>query len=483
MKISSFVVIFLVKLYNIAMEKTTTVEIAKRYTDNTYANKDEVRRGLNTSLVDPFWNAILSYRSQYSKPIRLYTVSMLSYCVCNTPTIGQKCSDITSRLAQCLSTFIGLDEGEKERVRYKCAYDSVAYVGQAYGETFSRDFIVTLINGEAKNMQGLSIAKQKAIAFYDAYKRLGEKRVTIDENFLVELYVTISKKEITSIYRNFDFTNNMSVINREHNGITFRNIQKHMDILYSFLGDNKLSVIYKAAAAYYYINYVKPFPDYNNEIAVLLLKAIIGNDNKEQIGYLLPFEELLKHYETFLIDFKEVNRGNDLTYVLMRIITYATGIIETFLDNCTNTKIDDLRHEHLSGPIENTPSEVKSTSEPKTQEKVDTPVKETVGSVAIPTIESGLEEKDANKFEKYLLEKNPMLKKAQAHFYARHCTMGSFYTIQMYKKAEKVVYETARTSMDTLAEFGYYEKRQVKNKFVYTPIKVKEDKKDEPTNA
>ena len=465
------------------METTSTIEIAKRYTDNTYANKDEVRRGLNTSLVDPFWNAILSYRSQYSKPIRLQTASMLSYYVCNTPTIIEKANDSISRLTQCLSTFIALDEGEKERVRYKCAYDSIAYFGQANGETFTSDFIATLINGEAKNMQGLSVAKQKAVAFYDAYKLLGEKRISIDEEFLVQLYVTISKKEITSIYRNFDFASNLSVVNRESNGITFRNIQKHMDILYSFLADNKLSVIYKASAAYYYINYVKPFADYNNEIAILLIKAIIGNDSKEQIGYLLPFEELLKHYETFALDFKEVNRGNDLTYVLMRIITYTTGVTETFLDNCTNTKIDDLRHEHLSGPIENTPSEVKSTSEPKTQEKVDTPVKETVGPVAIPTIQSGLEEKDANKFEKYLLEKNPMLKKAQAHFYARHCTIGSYYTIQMYKKVEKVVYETARTSMDALAEFGYYRKEQVRNKFVYTPVKIKEDKNDEPSNA
>lgn len=465
------------------METTSTIEIAKKYTDNVYANRDEVRRGLNTSLVDPFWNAILSYRSQYSKVLTLQTSNMYSLYVCNTPTIIEKANDCISRLTNCLSTFISLDEGVKERVRYKCAYDSVAYVGQANGETFSTDFIATLINGEAKNMQGLSVAKQKAVAFYDAYKQLGEHRVTIDENFLVQLYVAISKKEITSLYRTFDFASNPTVINRENNGVTFRNIGKHIEMLCEFLKDNKLPVIYKAAAAYYYINYVKPFADYNNEVAILLLKAIIGNDSKEQIGYLLPFEELLKHYETFVIDFKEVNRGNDLTYVLMRIITYATGITETFLDNCTNNKIDDLRREHAPRADENTPNETKSVSEPKIQEKDNTPVKETVGPVAIPTIQSGLEEKDANKFEKYLLEKNPRLKKAQAHFYARHCTIGSYYTIQMYKKAEKVVYETARTSMDALAEFGYYKKEQIKNKFVYTPVKIKEEQKDESTNV
>jgi predicted transcriptional regulator len=51
--------------------------------------------------------------------------------------------------------------------------------------------------------------------------------------------------------------------------------------------------------------------------------------------------------------------------------------------------------------------------------------------------------------------------------------MGKFYTIQQFKKAEGVVYETARTSMDNLAKRGYYRREQVKNKFVYTPISKK----------
>ena len=69
-----------------------------------------------------------------------------------------------------------------------------------------------------------------------------------------------------------------------------------------------------------------------------------------------------------------------------------------------------------------------------------------------------------------LLEQDPFLKKGQAHFYVRHCTMGKYYTIQQYKKCEGCVYETARTSMDNLAKLGYYRREQVKNKFVYTPI-------------
>ena len=66
---------------------------------------------------------------------------------------------------------------------------------------------------------------------------------------------------------------------------------------------------------------------------------------------------------------------------------------------------------------------------------------------------------------------DPALKKGEAYFYARHCTMHMNYTIAQYKKALGCAYETARTSMDHLVKLHYYEKAPFKNKFVYTPIK------------
>ena len=84
-----------------------------------------------------------------------------------------------------------------------------------------------------------------------------------------------------------------------------------------------------------------------------------------------------------------------------------------------------------------------------------------------------LDEKDARRLEQHLLELDVRLKKGEAYFYARHCTIGMYYTIEQYKKALKCVYETARTSMDHLAELGYYKKTKYGKKFVYTPVKRK----------
>ena len=90
--------------------------------------------------------------------------------------------------------------------------------------------------------------------------------------------------------------------------------------------------------------------------------------------------------------------------------------------------------------------------------------------LAISYIPVALDEKQACLVEQDLLERDPSLRKGEAHFYARHCTKGKKYSIAQYKKAIGCVYETARTSMDHLAELGYYRKEKIKNKFVYVPI-------------
>ena len=95
---------------------------------------------------------------------------------------------------------------------------------------------------------------------------------------------------------------------------------------------------------------------------------------------------------------------------------------------------------------------------------------ETSKGVAAPSFELDvLSEKEAKEYMRYLLETNPNLNKKQASFLSTHCTPGRFYSIQQFKTFTHCVYETARTSMDKLALEGYYEKLQVKNKFVYTP--------------
>lgn len=92
-------------------------------------------------------------------------------------------------------------------------------------------------------------------------------------------------------------------------------------------------------------------------------------------------------------------------------------------------------------------------------------------TIAISVIPANLTEEEASKLENRLIEMNPILTRGQAYFYARHCTVGMSYTIAQYKKEVGCAYETARCSMDGLVTLGYYAKKQLKNKYIYTPIK------------
>jgi hypothetical protein len=82
-------------------------------------------------------------------------------------------------------------------------------------------------------------------------------------------------------------------------------------------------------------------------------------------------------------------------------------------------------------------------------------------------------EVEANRLQQHLLETHPSMKKGEAIFYARHHTVGKYYTLSQYKQQLECAYETARTSMEHLVKLGYYRKEKYKNKYVYTPVDLK----------
>jgi len=457
------------------MEPTTNLSIAKRFTEEMYAKKEDVRRELNTSLVDPFWESIKNYRSSFSKYFNLNTVSLSKYFVCNIYNIVENTNNTLSKLGKCLTTYVNLDNDVKEAVKAHSHKNIIKTIGKFYKEEVSDEFVSTIINGKVSSLQGLSEGKLKTNNYFEIYKSITNEKHIIDLDYLLSLYVKFSHKDnLVTLYRNFDFrSNTYSVINTEHNGAPYSRIERLMNGFYQFLLDNSISSLVKASTAYYYINYIKPFDSYNEEIALLTYETILANDDKEEICYLLNFEKFLNRKNEFTPEFKEADRNGDITYTLIKCIDFTNEIVNEFLDDCTLTKNAFLNQEHVDGLKEN--NEPTPTSAKIAQVQEAPVIKRVVGNIAIPNIESGLDEKDASKYEKYLLMKNPLLKKSQAHFFARHCTIGCYYTIQMFKKSERVVYETARTSMESLTELGYYQKKQIKNKFVYTPIKL-EDK-------
>ena len=121
--------------------------------------------------------------------------------------------------------------------------------------------------------------------------------------------------------------------------------------------------------------------------------------------------------------------------------------------------------------IEPKPVEQKPVEQPKAEIAAELPPQQPVQEqIAVSYIPPALDEKQALRLEQHLLELDPSLRKHEARFYARHCTLGKSYTIAQYKRMIGCVYETARTAMDHLVELGYYRKDSSNKKFIYTPI-------------
>ena len=302
--------------------------------------------------------------------------------------------------------------------------------------------------------------------------------------------------------------------------------------LFNFIETSDQALFVKLTAIYFFFGYIKPFMYFSEELAIAVVKAYLAHEDFEDIAPYLNIEVLLsRDNEGLEYAIYNVKKTNDLTYLLDYLLVEFEEILADFMDTMVKAEKDILvdeyyRLEPVTEPVypsiepslppklteeeivpkeeapvvvtpvievtepaptptpvvtplpevkEEVPLTPKETPEPLQVKKVDevlTPESGIVTSshIAIMNVPVGLSEEDAERLSDHLLELNPTLKPGEVYFYARHCTLGKYYTIRQYKETMGVAYETARTSMDHLAEEGYYRKEQYKNKFIYTPV-------------
>ncbi|MDD5884773.1 MAG: hypothetical protein PUC66_01885 [Erysipelotrichaceae bacterium] len=322
------------------------------------------------------------------------------------------------------------------------------------------------------------------------------------------------------------------VLNPDYPYAPYQEIETLMDPFYDWLStDTNLPPFAHAIIALFYMDYVKPFWERNSSMAALLAKDAYAWATKEKSNgiFYAPFELLLNPDFAESDAYRETKRTCDATYLVLEALNRFGPLLDNANRSLDAMRIkpyqDDFHQlspeeerlaerkfsepKQMTLPLDNVtpivtpeskvevspsqkPAEPSSlSSSPSTPLPVSTPLQaenEPVAPLSSPTVSSvntvpvlssiepvtpisgeELTKSEIKDYVRYLLETNPSLNKKQASFYASHCTSGRYYTIQQYKAFTKCVYETARTSMDKLAEEGYYKKLQFKNKFVYTP--------------
>lgn len=480
-------------------------DLGIRFTEEKYATRSEVARDLKTPLVDSFWKVVKDYRSNFMRSLSLKALDGTPLSYCGSQAISNLINRQELKLVKLFSKYTKMDfnSGDTRLFQSKCEIESLKSIAKKYNLDVDDNYLRSLLDGRITSIASSHVVLANYANALRETKKLYNS--LLNEDFLANIYMKlVGSEELVSFYRSTDDDNpeNRIVIDRLYTSAPYSAIEGMMDNLFAFLQNSDQNIVVKALTAYYFINYVKPFDDNNDELAVLLLKAILSRSDIDELAFYVPIEQLLSDEQDVIAKiFIEVQKTNDVTYFLNYGLKVLEDAIDKMLELINVLEADSLkkdyyreakieartfslfeeetREEEVALETIEQPGVVKEVEKPVFEPKSisneiveqQTPVRkeELALSFNVPF----LDEKDAARLEQHLLELDPELKRGQAYFYARHCTMGKRYTISQYKKALGCAYETARTSMDSLAELGYYRQEMVKNKKVYTPISKK----------
>ena len=481
-------------------------DLARRFTEENYATKSEVSRELKMSLIDNIWSNILKYRAQFYHYLTLKSIDKNQLMICYCQSVQTNINSTESKILNALGEYVKIDDanGDLNHFEDMCYISILRQIANKHDIDISDIYLRSLIQGDLRDLP----PEQKILKRYLESLRFIRNKYNheIDIDFLADLYsVFTDNPELTKFYREKEDLNpnNRVLIDRIYSSAPPYLIDGLMNSLFSFISTSSSTALVKSIVTLYFINYVKPFPDGNEEIALLMMKAVFAHYSLSDFGTLIPFENLLNLNEDVVNRIcNEVQRTNDLTYFINQILKGMDASLEDLADIKANYTSDIVRKDFYREDVvevkeeepvyeEAVPEEVvydAQNEEPimddepivKQEQPVESPAptapapstnNDVSHELAFSHVPEVLDEKAATRLEQYLLEMDPALKKGEAYFYARHCTMHMNYTIAQYKKALGCAYETARTSMDHLYELHYYQKQQIKNKFFYTPIK------------
>ena len=438
----------------------TLIEQGRRFTDDTYACKEEVQAIYNQSNVEEIWKNILSYRSFYDAETELRDNSSLPYKICLTRKISSYAFNLQTKLNHDLIKFILLPEGLKKEYVLQKQVEALLHTAKATSTNVTENTLRKLANGEIENIPSdLFVLK----AYLDSYKE-ASKLTSLSLEDIIQINALCSGEEESKgevKYRSQalnDIINPLKEPDKEH-------IQEHLEHLLAFLNQEDIPLLLRALSIPYVFMYLRPFEYYNEETSALVAKAFLSMHGLGVIGFTLNLESICyASSKSFFERLKLVETSLDLTYALERFLAFIIKDEENINEALKELTIK--KQEMVSEPVM---SNETTSANPNDIAVVDTP-----SQFALPAFprKDTLETIEAR--ARQLREVHPQLKKKQAHFYAGHCTIGLHYTIEQFKSEEHTVYETARTSMEDLANRGFYKKEMIGKKFVYTPIPLED---------
>lgn len=468
-----------------------TQDIGIRWSEEKYATKDEVRDAYNMSMIDNIWKQIIDYRRLYTKTLDLHNIDRTPYMVVVTQTIQLKVASVERRLSRILVKTHDMKAYGKELFAKRRYAKTIEVLDSNYKTNISQEMVSHLLDEDLSTIPSqysLIYNYIRTLKYYASghYTHIIDYRLL--ESILKQIQgVSFDNLTLEKEYREEEIeTSHYYQNNYVYKAAPIERIADMIDELCNFVRESDLSPVIKAIVANYYLNYVKPFDYLNEEANALFAKICLGHFDFDEASMYLNFEKIVFDTDEKLNKISvECQKTLDLTYYVNYILDLLDEDLKDILDEIVLTERDEIKNEQIDLSEDeglNAKSTVEEEAKPSERSvavmarpvefvKLQEP-SPYIGesNVALPVFPAGLKEQDVEGIVTNLLEVYPYLKRTQAHFYACHCTIGKHYTISQFKKEENVAYETARTSMDFLAENGFYSKTKVRNKFVYSPV-------------
>jgi Fic family protein len=433
-------------------------DLSLRYTLDQYATKAEVAKGLGTSMIDGIWQNILQYRALFVIPLPLQSIDKHNLYFHLTPTLLEKVNVFERKMTKVLGFFSSMQTLTTIPQAFNpLLISSLTPLAKHYGASTALRNLTAIIEGkkEERNQELLFVER-----YFSSLTLLAKRRQTrIDEELFGDLLVNLMGHDnLDSFYREKELTNRpRSIVSKVYESAPFSMIESMMNSLINYVNQATISPTIISIIAFYYLNYVKPFDLYNDELSFLVMKNILIHCDFEIAPLFLAIETCIEH-ETFELKMLEVQKTSDITYLIDYLVPLLDQSISTVLDHIVSLDRSLLIKERTVQPTIHTPT---------TTHTVIAPPSFTSSSNGIEHTNAEIE---ANKLVEYLLHTHIDMKYLEAFFYSRHCQEGKFYTIAQFKQKMGCAYETARTSMDHLVKLGYYRKEPYKNKYVYSPL-------------
>ena len=442
-------------------------DLSIRYTLDQYATKAEVAKGLGTSMIDGIWQQILQYRALFLLPLPLQSIDRQPLVLHLTPTLLEKVNAFERKMTKVLGFFSSIDALTVIPQSFKpLLLPTLIPLAKHYGASTAIRHLNSIVEDKEEGRSQELLFVQR---YYTSLSLLAHRRQhRIDEELFGDLLVSLMGHDnLESFYREKELTNRpRSVVAKVYESAPHSMIESMMHALIEYVNKATISPTIVAILAFYYLNYIKPFDMYNDELSYLVMKNILVHADFEITPLFLAIESCIES-EAFELKMLEVQKTSDLTYLVDYLVPIFDASITLVLDHMVITDRQLLKKE------QGTQSSFIPSLNKSTLASLPTPA-----TSSSSMLEHTNAEVEANKLVEDLLHTHVDMKYLEAFFYSRHRQEGKFYTIAQFKQKTGCAYETARTSMEHLVKLGYYRKEPYKNKYVYSPINAQGEMHD-----